>query len=186
MNTQVLPLLTLDDLAALPDDNNKYELIEGELYVSRAPHYNHQFSLTNLIFAFRKYLSANPIGKILPEPGVIFSDYDAVIPDLVYFSNERFAAHAREGKFYAAPDLVVEIASPGTESERRDWQVKRQLYARQGAREYWIVDWQKQRIAIHRLQGNELVLVADLYGEDELTTPLLPDFACKVKEIFVI
>jgi Uma2 family endonuclease len=186
MTTTFLPLLTLADLEAMPDDDNKYELIEGELFVSRAPHFNHNSAILNLALQLKNYLSRNPIGKVFVEPSVIFGDYDAVIPDLVYFSNERFEAHAREEKFYAAPDLVVEIASPGVENERRDWHIKRRLYAQQGAQKHWIVDWQKRRIAVHRLRENELVLVEDLSGTDDLTTPLLPGFSCKVEQIFEI
>ena len=82
MSAQAETLLTNKDLECLPDDGNRYELIEGELYVSTAPELIHQRSVGNIHFAFMNFLSKNPIGEILYGPGVILSDYDGVIPDL--------------------------------------------------------------------------------------------------------
>src|SRR5947207_12322172 len=71
MSTTVLPLLTVADLDALPEDDRKYELIGGELYVSRAPHIHHQLVVSNITGTFFVYLSKFPLGKIAPGPGVI-------------------------------------------------------------------------------------------------------------------
>lgn len=76
------PLLTVDDLETLPDDSNRYELIAGELFVSRAPGLPHQLVLQRLQLALANYLETNPIGIIVPGAGAMFSDYDSVIPDL--------------------------------------------------------------------------------------------------------
>ncbi|MGI8656788.1 MAG: Uma2 family endonuclease [Pyrinomonadaceae bacterium] len=186
MTTHIQPLLTIADLDSLPEDGNRYELIDGDLYVSRAPHINHQFAISNLLYAIKDYLNRNPIGKVIPEPGVIFSDYDAVIPDVVYVSNERFDKIVANGKFTAAPDLVIEILSPGSENERRDRNVKRRLYSVRGVREYWIVDVHASVVEIYRPQDANLNLVATLSGEDEITTSLLPGFICKVAKVFEI
>src|SRR5215470_10185800 len=89
MTTPIEPLLTVDDLDAMPDDGNRYEIIEGELFVSRAPGLTHQSVSVNLVFNIKNYLLRNPIGEVWATPGVIFSDISAVIPDLVFVSNER-------------------------------------------------------------------------------------------------
>jgi Uma2 family endonuclease len=65
----------------MPEDGNRYELIEGELFVSRAPSLTHQDVVADFIFEFKQYLHENPIGKVWPGPGVIFSDFSGVIPD---------------------------------------------------------------------------------------------------------
>ena len=84
-------LITVADLEKFPDDDgNRYELIEGELYVSTAPGLSHQLVLVNLLSAFISYLKTNPIGKIVPGAVAVFSNFDAVIPDLVFVSNERW------------------------------------------------------------------------------------------------
>ncbi len=82
MATHIEPLLTVADLKALPEDDNRYELIAGDLYVSRAPHIVHQFAISNLLYAMMDYLRVNPIGRVIPEPGIILSDYDSVRPDI--------------------------------------------------------------------------------------------------------
>jgi hypothetical protein len=69
------------------DDSNRYELIEGELFVSRAPGIPHQRVLNNLLFAFESYVKENPIGIVVPGARAVFSDYDAVIPDLAFVRN---------------------------------------------------------------------------------------------------
>src|SRR6202521_2512532 len=121
MAARIEPLLTDADLDACPDDSNRYELIEGELFVSRAPGIPHQRVLNNLIFAFESYLKENPIGILVPGAGAVFSDYDAVIPDLVFVRHERWADVVSGPRVTGAPDIVVEIVSPGTENRRRSF-----------------------------------------------------------------
>ena len=130
MAARIEPLLTVADLDACPDDNNRYELIGGELFVSRAPGIPHQRVLNNLQFAFGLYLKENPIGILVPGAGAIFSDYDAVIPDIALVRNERWDQVVTGEKFTGAPDLVIEVMSPGKENRNRDLLVKRQLYAK--------------------------------------------------------
>jgi len=73
-------------------------------------------------------------------PGLIFSDFDAVIPDIIWMSRERFGAIWRDDKLRGAPELVVEVLSPSAANERRDRQNKLKLYAEWGVDEYWIID----------------------------------------------
>ena len=93
--------------------------------------------------AFLDYLREHPIGEILPGVGVIFDDYNGVIPDLVFATHERMRKTVADGRFQAAPDIVIEIISPGSSNERRDRHLKRSLYAARGVSEYWIVDPKK-------------------------------------------
>jgi Uma2 family endonuclease len=114
---------------------------------------------------------------------VVLSDIDVVEPDLLYVSNARGAiitpAHAR-----GAPDLVAEIASPGT--RRRDETIKRRLYERDGVTEYWVVDPDIDVIRIYRRKGDAFARPTELTREagDILTTPLLPGFALPLERIF--
>ena len=140
MTGQIQPALTIADLVAIPDDGNKYELIEGEIYVSAAPSLVHQITLHNFQMAFGSYLTNNPIGIVVPSPGVIFDDFNSVIPDIVFFRHERRSEIASGDWLNGAPDLVIEIVSPGAENERCDRVLKRRLYGRFGVKEYWLVD----------------------------------------------
>jgi Uma2 family endonuclease len=184
MASTIEPLLTVTDLDACPDDNNRYELIEGELFVSRAPGIPHQRVVQNLQIALAQYLQLRPIGVLVPGAGAIFSDYDAVIPDLAYVSKERWDQVVTAEKFTGALDLIVEVVSPGAENRRRDLSVKRQLYGKYGVKEYWVVDPANRAVEVYRLLEQKLEKISVLTDNDELTSPVLPDFHFTVGTIF--
>lgn len=183
--SRIEPLLTVADLDAFPeDDGNRYELIDGELFVSRAPGIPHQRVLLNLEIGLSDYLKANPIGILVPGAGAIFSEHDAVIPDLALVQNERWDQVVTGEKFTGALDLVVEILSPGTQNRQRDLSAKRQLYAKYGVKEYWIVDSENQSVMVLSLRDETLEQIATLKGDHELTSPILPGFQLKASAIF--
>lgn len=177
------PKLTVDDLALLPDDTNRYELHEGELLVSSAPSFNHQLIASNISFQIKLYLQQHPSGVVVETPGVIFDPVNAFIPDLVYISHERLAQIEHGGRLHGAPELIVEILSPGNENRRRDEVIKRQTYGKFGVDEYWIVDGEARTIAQFRLLNGVLSPIATLGSDDTATTPLLPSFALAVGSI---
>ncbi len=178
----VEPLLTNADLGNVPDDGKRYELIGGQLFVASAPDLVHQRISGRTHHAFFSFLLANPVGEILATPGVIFSDYDGVIPDLVYLSNERRDEIASGSRIYGAPELVIEILSPG--NAMRDRREKLQLYNRFGVAEYWIIVPLERAVEIHRREDGALRLFATFAGEDVITTPILPGFACIARTLF--
>ena len=185
MAKRIEPLLTVADLDVFPeDDGNRYELIEGELYVSRAPGIPHQRVLLNLEIGLSDYLKSNPVGILVPGAGAIFSNYDAVIPDLAFVRHERWDKVVTGDKFTGALDIVVEILSPGTQNRKRDLSAKRKLYANYAIAEYWIVDSENQSVLIFRLREQSLEEIATLTGENELSSPILPGFQLKVRDIF--
>lgn len=187
MASTIEPLLTVADLDAFPeDDGNRYELIGGELFVSCAPGIPHQRVLSNLILGLGEYLKTYPIGIIVPGAGAIFSDYDAVIPDLAFVRNERWDQVVTGEKFTGALDLVIEILSPGTQNRQRDLTAKRRLYGKYGVQEYWIVDTENLEVLVLRLQGQTLDETITLKGDDELSSPLLPGLQLKVSAVFNI
>ena len=184
MSAKVEPLLTAADLEAMPDDGNRYELFEGELFVSRAPGLSHQRVLANLVALFFDYFKQNPIGEILPTPGVIFDEMNSAIPDAVFLTNQQVNRIGSGERILEAPELAIEIISPGKENARRDREVKRQVYGKHGVKEYWIADPEKRALEIYRLENQTLKLVATLADDEEITTPVLPGFSCKARQIF--
>lgn len=181
MAAKIEPILTIADLEAMPEDGNRYELIEGELFVSRAPSLDHQRIVRNLLIAFGDYLKQNPVGESFPGPGVLLSDFSGVIPDVVFISNERKKEIATGTHITGAPDLIIEILSPGAENERRDRKAKLQLYRKYGVKEYWIVDPRRKTIDVYR--SHKLRLSAKFSRRDEITTPMLPGFRSAVRDI---
>ncbi|MFL6216093.1 MAG: Uma2 family endonuclease [Blastocatellia bacterium] len=184
MSTQIEPLMTIEDLDAMPDDGYRYEIIEGELFVSRAPNLKHQRVSMSITKAILPYLARNPIGELLTTPGIIFSDFNGVIPDLIFMSHERRGEIASGDRITGAPELVIEIVSPGSENEKRDRIAKRQLYGKYGVKEYWVVDPYQRTIEVYVLKGQTLVLDATFSEADELVSSVLPGFSCKVESIF--
>ena len=184
MSTRVEPIMTIEDLDAMPDDGNRYEIIEGELIVSRSPSLAHQSVSGNFYFMIRDFLANNPIGKLWAAPGVILSQIDGVIPDLVFVSSGRLAEVASGDRIVGAPDLVIEIVSPGIENERRDRIAKRQTYGKFGVREYWVADYQKRTIEVYETDGTSLKLEATLGEQGELISRVMPGFRCAVSAVF--
>jgi len=191
--TEVRPLpitYTADDLDFMPEDTNRYEIIGGKLFVSRAPHLDHQRTITNLIYRFSIYLEKNPIGEIFTTPGVIFSKEDAVIPDLVFATHETVenavagADEKFEGKFIGAPELVIEILSYGKKDFERDRVHKRELYGKFGVQEYWIVDGLFNTIEVYRLEEKGLERIKRFEIHESIETPILSDFSLKLTDIF--
>jgi Uma2 family endonuclease len=179
------PKFTSADLALMPEDGKLYEIIEGELYVSRQPNWHHQFTCGQIFRYLQEWNDTTGLGIANGAPGVIFAEDDDVAPDVVWASNERLAQILGEdGKLHASPELVVEVMSPGWSNQLRDRQTKLKLYSRRGVLEYWIVDWQQRTIEIYRRENEQLALAVTLLHTDALTSPLLPGFACQVAQLF--
>ena len=173
--------LTYRDYANTPDDE-RYELLDGELIRMTAPAEIHQRVVTLLGWRMAQFVSERGTGRVYVAPfDVVLSDTDVVQPDLLFVSNDRThlvtAANVR-----GAPDLVVEILSPST--AERDRTLKRALYARHGVNEYWIVDPASRNVTVLALRDGRFD-VTGTYGEDDtLTSPTLPGLALRVADLF--
>jgi len=141
-------------------------------------------SLANLLHEIKNYLDRNPIGEAFPNPGVIFDKHNSVIPDIVFLTNEQLARVGSEAHIHEAPALAVEVVSPDRENARRDRVVKLQVYGKFGVGEYWVADPEARTLEIYRPADGALTLAATLKGDDDITTPLLPGFSCKVGRVF--
>lgn len=183
MTTHLERLMTVADLEAIPEDGNLYELIGGEIFMSCSPGITHQRVLLNLIVKFSLYLAQNPVGELLPGPGVIFDEHNAVIPDLVFVSNAQRSKLIGQERLYWAPDLAIEILSPGSENERRDLRLKAGMYAAFGVREYWVVNPENQTVRVLRGEGSFETIILDA-GDEISSQEILPGFRLKVGSIF--
>lgn len=181
---QIGPLLTIADLELMPDDGNRYELLQGELVVARAPRLTHQRISGNIFALVHAYLASNDIGEIFATPGIVFDDFDSVIPDLVFVTHQRQAAIVVDDRFIGAPELVIEIISPGEGNARPERVTKRQIYSRFGVNEYWIIDPEQQSVEVYQLDEGVLELQATVAALDELPSAVLPGFVCVVGDIF--
>lgn len=176
---------TIADLEGFPDNGNRYEIIDGELFVTRAPHWDHQDIAGAMYTALRVWSRQDGLGQAAFAPGIIFSDEDAVIPDVVWASNERLAQFLdSSGHLTGAPELIVEVLSNTEKDKKRDKETKLKLYSVQGVSEYWIVDREQQLIEVYRRENGVLKKAMTLFKSDQLTSPLLPGFSCEVGSLF--
>lgn len=176
---------TVADLESTPDDGKRYEVIDGELYVSSAPDIEHQAICDELLIALGIWSKQIGSGRPFSAAGITFAADQGVIPDVIWISRERLdLAVGDDGRLHLAPELIIEVLSPGAKNLHRDRELKRKLYSRQGVLEYWIVDRAARMIEIHRRQEAVLSLVATLTMEDELTSPLLPGFRLSLSALF--
>jgi len=175
---------TYDDFLTFPGDGRRHEIIDGEHYVTPSPNTRHQALSMRLAVALGTFLEERSLGHLFSAPfDVVLSDIDVVEPDLLYVSRER-ADILTDQHVRGAPDLVVEILSPGT--RKTDEVVKRKLYERLGVAEYWVVDPELDTVKIYRQASAGFVRAGELGTErgDILTTPLLPGFSVALAKLF--
>ena len=176
---------TSADLDSLPDDGTRYEIIDGELFMSKSPHVFHQRVCMAVQGALWRWNLAEKLGEVLGVPGLIFASDNDVSPDAVWISNRRRETAIRaDGKLHEAPELAIEVLSSGAANERRDRVAKLGLYSRRGVDEYWIVSWQTRSIDVFRRVEDKLILATTLRDGEVIESPLLPGFACAVSDIF--
>ena len=180
------PRFTSADLEAFPEnDGKRYEIIDGDLYVSRTPHAYHQLVCARIVSKLDQWCNQSGNGAVFVAPGLVFAEDDDVVPDLVWTSSRRMSMTlGSDGHFHGAPELIVEVLSRGVANEKRDREAKLKLYSRRGVDEYWIVDWRQRRLQVFRRENAQLALIATMTESDSLTTPLLPAFVCRVSDLF--
>lgn len=174
-------VLTYEDYLGFPADGNRHELLEGEHTMTPAPSLYHQYAAGKLAYYFQLQVKE---GVAFGAPiDVILAPSTIAQPDVSYFGPAKRELLTRRGS-EGAPDIVVEILSPG--SVRYDLGKKRELYARYGVGEYWIVDPDEQTIRVCTLEQGEYPVAGErLVGRsDVLTSPLAPGLAVPVGELF--
>jgi Uma2 family endonuclease len=176
---------TIHDVEVLPENPAiQYELIAGDLLMTCTPHYRHQHICSRVAAALEIWSEKRGLGLTIINPGLIYSDIDSVIPDVVWVSHARLARiEDPSGHLTASPELVIEVLSSGKENERRDKETKLKLYSIQGVQEYWIIDRFKKQMEVYRREKNKLMLTVTLMGQDEIHSILLPNFGCIVNFI---
>jgi Uma2 family endonuclease len=129
---------TREEVLALPDDGNRYELIDGELLVTPAPRPVHQIAVLALLRRLDPYVARHHLGQIMLSPADLdFGRRYVAQPDLFVVS-ELDRRKLLDWRNYGIPIFIAEVLSPST--GRGDRKVKRPAYQRAGVGEYWIVD----------------------------------------------
>lgn len=164
---------TYDDYLKLPDDGRRYEIIEGVLYVTNAPGLDHQFTVMEIAFHMKRYISEQKLGYVLTAPFEVHltNHTRPVQPDVMFIRAERWPQPG--AKFFeGAPDLIVEVLSSST--SRTDQFVKFNAYEQAGVPEYWIVNPKTRSAQVFTLSGQEYALVGEFIGEEISHSKILP------------
>lgn len=183
MSEATLHRWTHDDLARLPEDGKRYEIIRGGLCMTLAPSMRHQRVVARLHLLLGAFIEDHRLGELYMAPAdVRLSEHDVVEPDLFFIRTQNLGIIGED--FVAgAPDLVIEVASDST--RERDRTVKRELYESAGVREYWIVDPVAERITVHRREVEAFAPGFELDRASMLTTPQLPGLEVSVADVFL-
>ena len=164
------------------DENCFYELISGEVVKRGGNSPGHQLISGQLLINLHAWIEKKNLGELLPGPlDVFFDEHNVVQPDLLFIS-EKNKEIITENGVEGAPDLVIEILSPG--SMRYDRGGKMKLYKKHQVQEYWIVDPKNQSVEVYVYENNEYELFSFAVEAGKLESNVLPKFSLSVEKIF--
>jgi Uma2 family endonuclease len=174
--------LLAEDIWDTPDDENRYEIIDGELYVTPPPSLAHQRVVSVLLALLRSHADAHHLGEVFVAPlGVVLDPTSGVQPDIVFVSPRRAEIMSERG-LEGAPDLAVEVLSPSTAN--RDRGIKMRRYAASGIDHYWIIDPRNRTLEAYRLESDGYESVANLTQDDVFQPELFPGLAIRLADFW--
>jgi Uma2 family endonuclease len=157
------PPKTIMEVYRMLPEGTRAELIKGILFMSPAPTLGHQNIIFVLTGQFYNYINSENKGIVFVSPvDVYFDQKNAVQPDIVFISNQRKNILKEDG-IYGAPDLVIEVLSPGT--KKFDLDKKKKIYERHGVKEYWVVDPETKESLGYQLKNSKFILFKQEKGK---------------------
>ena len=169
------------DIWDAPDDQYRYEVIDGELFLTPAPAWKDQQALMKLSLRVGTHVYGHDLGWVVQAPvGVVLDEENGVQPDLLYVSKGRASIISERG-VEGAPDLVVEVLSPSTAA--RDRGIKMRRYAAAGVPHLWLLDADAPALEMYRLGAEGYELIAT-YSSGSIARPdLFPGLDIPVDEL---
>jgi len=171
---------TVEDYNILPE-GAPFELINGKLTYMPSPIADHQKISMNLSAALHFHTKKKKLGRVLTAPmDVHFDKKNVYQPDILFVTKER--EEIIVDFIHGAPDLIVEITSPGTKA--KDESEKMKIYGKFGVIEYWLVEPPKKTLTVYLNEKGKMVNKSILKKEDVLKSVVLDGFKIKTGEIF--
>lgn len=150
-----------DYLSTPEDTSRRYEIVDGELFVTAAPRSRHQQVVSNLIELLRRFARPPGLGEVLPGPVTVHLHDELVLePDLIFVRADRLDVIDPDGGVEGPPDLVAEILSPTNRSYDRN--LKRKHYLENGIPELWILDADERTVEVWKPGREEPAVVRDV------------------------
>lgn len=176
---------TYKEYKRLPDDGRRYEIIQGALYATAAPNFDHQYTFGEIFATLRARVREHQLGIVISAPFEVRLPGIArvVQPDVLFIASERVPRPGATG-FTGAPDLVVEVLSRAT--ARTDKVVKFSAYERAGVHEYWLVDPRTRSVEVYSLSEEGTYEMTGQYTSGEtVTSTVLSDLTLPVDDLFL-
>jgi Uma2 family endonuclease len=173
---------TYADYAAIPEDGNRYEVVNGVLYMAPAPSLGHQGIALEIAAYLRDGLQMTGLGRVFIAPADVELSYNNIVqPDVFVVLNEHLDRLAGS-RLIGAPDLAIEIASPST--ARHDLREKQDAYARAGVSEYWVVTPGEQVVELLVLENGLYSSLGVFHGQAVLPSRIVPNMSVRVEQFF--
>lgn len=174
---------TYEDYLNLPDDGNRYEIIEGRLYMTNAPNIDHQLIVMEIAFQIKSFVNQNNLGYVLTAPFEVHLSEKSrpVQPDVLFIRTENWPG-AGAKYFEGPPDLVAEVLSPST--RRTDQVVKFMAYEAAKIPEYWIADPKAGLVQVFNLKEGQYALTGAFSGEETIVSEVLEGMTIVAKSLF--
>ena len=174
--------MSFADLQRLPEDGRRFELYDGEVCELSAPMPRHQVAVSNIKRLLEAYAARHGGLSLISPIDIVFSDYNVVQPDVVFFTQARRHLVDFDAPTRSAPDLAVEILSPSTRANDRGR--KMAMFARFGVQEYWIADPAAACIEVYQLQDTAYRVAAAACDNDVVPSPMLAGFEFLASDAF--
>jgi Uma2 family endonuclease len=174
---------TYEDYLNLPDDGRRYEIIDGVLYVTNAPNRDHQYTVVRIVYQLLQFVESRGLGEILTAPFEVHLSERSrpVQPDVLFIRAERWPT-VGANFFEGAPDLVVEVLSPG--SRRTDLFIKSNAYEQAGVSEYWIANPKTRSVEIFTLVEGEYASLGEFTGDEIIRSVVLEGLEIVTSSLF--
>jgi len=174
---------TYNQYIALPDDGKRYEIANGILLLAPSSTGSHQDTVGEVFFHLRSHVKLPGLGLVSQAPSVVeLSSKDVFQPDIFVVMHDHFD-RVQEKKFVGAPDLVVEVASPGTVAFDR--LTKYDAYERTGVPEYWIVNLERRTVEVFVLEGDKFQSLGVFHGDQRVPSRLISWLSVRVEQFFM-
>lgn len=162
--------------------SQKVEFINGYTVLHSPARWQHTKALGRLSALLSAYVDRHGLGEVGAEKVLVSLSRNDYKPDIAFFAKEKSAAFHVDQMIFPAPDLAVEVLSPGT--ERLDRRAKKEDYARHGVTEYWIVAPATQTVEQYQLTGSDYRLLGTWQVDDQIVSISIPGFRVPVRAIF--